>query len=152
MRARQKFFWNRKIYKILYLLHIFDFFISFKLMVLKSIEVARFFAKKRAPAWKRMKLPLKLQIGWNSSRILQINFHSLSCSKRQIHFLIEVFLTSRFRRVFLFIRNDKDRFTIELYFNFQFNLTRQTGHMLPNEKIFSSMIFYFLFIEECFSW
>ena len=50
VRARQKFFWNRKIYKILYLLHIFDFFISFKLMVLKSIEVADFLAKKGAPA------------------------------------------------------------------------------------------------------
>ena len=58
VRARQKFFWNQKLYEILYLLHTFDFFISFKFIVLKSIQAADFLAKKSAPSAHENTLPL----------------------------------------------------------------------------------------------
>ena len=59
VRARQKFFWNQKVHKIFYLLHILDVFISSKLMVLKRIELLAIWVKKSTTAGKKKQLPLK---------------------------------------------------------------------------------------------
>ena len=53
VRARQKFFYNQKVHKISYLLHILDVFISSKLMVLKRIELLLIWAKKNTTAIKK---------------------------------------------------------------------------------------------------
>ena len=70
VRARQKFFENRKVHKMSYLLHILDIFISSKLMVLKRIELLDFLVKKSTTAGKKTASFKNLKPSFQNSKFI----------------------------------------------------------------------------------